>query len=600
MKKTTQRKKERSKYQRKFMTLLLVITLSFPVNVLQAKTTYSMSDTSLVLIKGNTKKIKLVNAPADAKINWSTSNKFAAAVDKGVVTALNYGTAKITATYKKKTYTCSVTIPDTSKKITPNVYSVSLVEGKNFQLTTVSANVVHYHSQNESIATVNEKGLIIGKNPGKTKIILKSNGASAECTVTVVADKSNVEPVKNGVSKRKTAIRRVTKKNNIRYERIVWAKNKEIRFKIANLDEGSIKKCVWYTSDKKVLARPKKIKGNKIAAEARTVESGRAKVIAKVTYKNGRVKEYSTRVYVSSPLINTKNLIVLGKNAGSWRLQYITFSGLSKYSVVKWDTSSAPDIRTTSYRNKLAILGNTPSSGIIKAHVDGKTYKVKYTVLNPTFHKLTGYIVKGKSAKINIEGIGMVQPQYSGRSENIATVAQDGTVWGKGPGVTIVDAKIGNYSFGFRVEVAAKGMKKIIERADYIVNNWKYSQSKRMKDGFYDCSSLVWKGYKVYKEYQEKLGSRTQAYCAADLFDYLKGKNQIVYFGYLGYDYLKPGDLIFYGDYDSAVQYSTPGRTLNIYHVAMYAGNARVVEKGGQPINYNNLDHVVGIGRVIN
>ncbi|MCI9126061.1 MAG: hypothetical protein HFG28_02545 [Eubacterium sp.] len=600
MKKTTQRKKERSKYQRKFMTLLLVITLSFPVNVLQAKTTYSMSDTSLVLIKGNTKKIKLVNAPADAKINWSTSNKFAAAVDKGVVTALNYGTAKITATYKKKTYTCSVTIPDTSKKITPNVYSVSLVEGKNFQLTTVSANVVHYHSQNESIATVNEKGLIIGKNPGKTKIILKSNGASAECTVTVVADKSNVEPVKNGVSKRKTAIRRVTKKNNIRYERIVWAKNKEIRFKIANLDEGSIKKCVWYTSDKKVLARPKKIKGNKIAAEARTVESGRAKVIAKVTYKNGRVKEYSTRVYVSSPLINTKNLIVLGKNAGSWRLQYITFSGLSKYSVVKWDTSSAPDIRTTSYRNKLAILGNTPSSGIIKAHVDGKTYKVKYTVLNPTFHKLTGYIVKGKSAKINIEGIGMVQPQYSGRSENIATVAQDGTVWGKGPGVTIVDAKIGNYSFGFRVEVAARGMKKIIERADYIVNNWKYSQSKRMKDGFYDCSSLVWKGYKVYKEYQEKLGSRTQAYCAADLFDYLKGKNQIVYFGYLGYDYLKPGDLIFYGDYDSAVQYSTPGRTLNIYHVAMYAGNARVVEKGGQPINYNNLDHVVGIGRVIN
>ena len=70
--------------------------------------------------------------------------------------------------------------------------------------------------------------------------------------------------------------------------------------------------------------------------------------------------------------------------------------------------------------------------------------------------------------------------------------------------------------------------------------------------------------------------------------------------GYLGYDYMKPGDLIFYGDYDSAVQYSTPGRTLNIYHVAMYAGNARVVEKGGQPINYNNLGHVVGIVRVVN
>lgn len=600
MKKTRQRKKERSKYLRKLLTLLLAIALSFPVNVLQAKTTYSLSDTSLLLVKGNIKKITLVNAPADAKINWSTSNMFAATVDKGVVTALNYGTAKITATYKKKTYTCSVTIPDTSKKITPNVYSVSLVEGKSFQLTAVSANTVHYHSQNESIATVNENGLIIGKNPGKTKIILKSNEASTECTVTVVADKSNIEPAKNSFSKRKTAIRRITKKNNIRYERIVWAKNKAIRFKIANLDERNIKKCVWYTSDKKVLSRPKKIKGSKIIAEARTVNSGRAKVIAKVTYKNGKVKEYATKVYVSSPVINTKNLVVLGKNAGSWRLQYVSFSGLSKYSVVKWDTSSAPSIRTTSYRSKLAVLGNTPSSGTIKAQVDGKTYKVKYTVYNPTFHKLTGYIVKGKSAKINIQGIGMVKPLYSSRSESIASMEEDGTVIGKGAGVTIVDAKIGNYSFGFRVEVAAKGMKKIIERADYIVNNWKYSQSKRMKDGFYDCSSLVWKGYKAYKDYQEKLGSKTQAFCAADLFDYLKSKNQIVYMGYLGYDYMKPGDLIFYGDYDSAVQYSTPGRTLNIYHVAMYAGNARVVEKGGQPINYNNLGHVVGIGRVVN
>lgn len=600
MKKTRQRKKKRSKYQRILLTLLLVIILSFPVNVLQAKTTYSMSATSLLLIKGDTKKITLVNAPADAKINWSTSNKFAATVNKGVVTALNYGTAQITATYKKKTYVCSITIPDTSKKITPNVYSVSLVEGKSFQLTAVSANVVHYHSQNESIATVNENGLISGKNPGKTKIILKSSGASTECTVTVVADKSDTEPVKNGVSKRKTAIRRITKKNNIRYERIVWANNKAIRFKIANLDERNIKKCVWYTSDKNVLVRPKKIKGNKIVAEASTVNKGKAKVIAKVTYKNGKVKEYNTKVYVSSPVINTKNLVVLGKNAGSWRLQYVSFTGLSKYSVVKWDTSSAPNIRTTPYRSKLAVLGNAPSSGTIKAQVDGKTYKVKYTVYNPTFNKITGYIVKGKSAKINIQGIGMIKPEYSSRSEAIATMQEDGTIIGKGSGVTIVDAKIGNYSFGFRAEVAAKGMKKIIERADYIVNNWKYSQSKRMKDGFYDCSSLVWKGYKAYKDYHEKLGSKTQAFCAADLFDYLKSKNQIVYMGYLGYDYMKPGDLIFYGDYNSAVQYSTPGRTLNIYHVAMYAGNARVVEKGGQPINYNNLNHVVGIGRVIN
>lgn len=503
MKIMKQRKKKRNKIQRKLLIFLLVIAVGMPVNLLQAKTVYNMSASSVLLNKGNSKKLTLVNAPANAKISWETSNKFAATVDNGVVKALNYGTATITATYKKKSYTCSVTIPDTSKKITPNAYSATIVEGRTFQLTAVSANAVSYHSRNESIATVNGNGLITGKNPGKTKIILKSSGGSSECTVTVVADKANVGVVKKKVSRKKTAIRRVTKKNNISYERITWAKNKAIRFKIANLDERSIKKCVWSTSNKEILTKPKKIKGNKFVAEARTVNSGKADVIAKVTYKNGKVKEYSTKVYVSNPVINTKNIIVLGKNAGAWRLQYISFSGLSKYSVVNWNTSGITNIKTTSYRNKLAILGNKPASGVIKAQVDGKTYKIKYVVYNPAMTNLSGYIVKGKSAKINIGGVGAVKPQYTSRSESIATVAEDGTVTGKNPGVTIVDAKIGNYSFGFRVEVAAKGMKKIINRADYIVNHWKYNQGKRMQDGYYDCSSLVWKGYKAYKEYQE-------------------------------------------------------------------------------------------------
>ena len=121
-----------------------------------------------------------------------------------------------------------------------------------------------------------------------------------------------------------------------------------------------------------------------------------------------------------------------------------------------------------------------------------------------------------------------------------------------------------------------------------------------MKSGYYDCSALVWKGYKAYNNYQKKLGSSKWAYSAGELFDYLYSKNQIIYFGYTGTDGMKPGDLIFYGDYNNAVKYSTPGRTLDIYHVAMYAGNGQVVEKGGQTMSSNNTKYIVGIGRVVN
>ncbi len=582
------------------LVLLLVAAICIQPDITPAKITYRISQESLVLNKGGKRKLTIVNAPANAKIKWSTSNKYAVSVKKGVVRGLKYGTATITAKYKKKYYSCRVTVPDASKKITPNIYYVDILEGATYQLTVQSQKKVYYHSQNQHIATVNSHGLIQGVNPGTTAVIMRSSKGWAKCSVTVRANQTNMIPIDNSVSKKVTAIRRLTKNNNIRNERINWAKNKTIRFKIANLDESNIKKCVWSSSNTKILTKPTKSDDSKIVAEAKTVNTGNANVVATVTDKKGAVTTYSNTVYVSDPVINTKNIILLGSNAGPDRLQYISFSGLSPYSEITWTLPDTSRLKTTVYRNKIALLGDTPESGTIEATVDGKTYKVTYTVYNPVFNQLPAYIIKGKKTKINITNIGTLRPAYTNRMKSIATVAADGTITGIKSGVAYVDAKIGNYSFDYRVEVGAKGMKTIIKRATYIVNKWKYSQSKRMKKKYYDCSSLVWKGYKAYKHYQKKLGSSKWALSAGALFDYLNQKKKIVYYGYLDYDYLKPGDLIFYGDYNSAVMYSTPGRTLNIYHVSMYAGNGSVVEKGGQPITYNNQNHIVGIGRVVN
>lgn len=510
--KQRQQKKKRNSIARGAVALLLIMTLCLQPENIPADVTYQMSNESLCLNKGASYRLTIVNAPANAKIKWRTSNKFAVSVKKGVIKALNYGTAVITARYKKKYYTCNVTVPDSGRTITANATAVSIVEGKTFQLTATSAKKVYFHSQNKHIARVNGSGLITGINPGTTKIILRTKRARRECVVTVTADVMNM--------------------------------------------------------------------------------------MTSVNHEN--VNNPSQTAQTSAPVINTKNIVLLGSNAGENRLQYISFSGLSGDSVVQWTLPENTTLQTTVYRNKIALLGTVPENGIIQAQVDGKTYHVAYTVYNPTFHPFPSYIVKGKTAKINIEGLGLIQPVYTSRNKSIATVEADGTVLAKKSGVTYVDVRIGNYSFSYRVEVAAVGMRRIINRATYIVNNWKYSQRKRMKRKYYDCSSLVWKGYKKYRKYHRKLGSNSWALPAGSLFDYLNEKKQIVYYGYLGCDCLKPGDLIFYGDYDYAVKYSTPGRTLDIYHVAMYAGNGRVVEKGGQPIDYNNLDHVVGIGRVVN
>jgi hypothetical protein len=562
--------------------------------------TYKLSATSVTLTKGSTKKLYLKNAPAGAKITWSTSNQYAVSVSEdGQVKAEAYGRATITATYKKKSYSANVIVPDTSKNIVPNTYTVELTEGKTYKLTATSVKKVTYMSRNEHIATVSEDGLITAMNPGTTQIILKSTRSYAECTVTVTADSVNASMPSNIVSKKKTAIRRLSASNNIIYKRITWVQNKDIRFKIANVDENEVKKCVWYTSDENILSNPQK-GDSKIVASAKTISKGNAKVSAVVTYKSGKVKTYTTKVYVTKPKISTKNIIALGANAGSNRQQYISFSGLSRYSKVTWTVSDSKKIKLISYQNEASVMGLSSGTGTIKAVVDGKTYKIAYTVCNPVFNSIDTLVAKGKTTQINITGLSGVTPVYTSRNTSIATVDQTGKITGKKGGNTYVDVNLGAYNFSYRVEIAATGIKTIVKRAKYIVNNWVYSQTNRMDDGYYDCSALVWKGYKAYNNYQEKLGSKTVALPAASIFDYLCSKKQIIYYGYIGWGNLRAGDLIFYGDYNSAVKYSTPGRTLNIYHVAMYAGNGYVVEKGGQPITYNNLNHVVGIGRVVN
>lgn len=577
----------------------MVITLCNVPYKAKAATTYSMSTSAITLLKGKKHKLKIVNAPKNAKIKWKTSNKFAVTVSKkGKLKAVNYGTATIKATYKKKNYYCQVTVPDSSKRVTLNTYNVSLVEGSTYQLQPTSAKTVKYFSNNDHIATVHANGLIKAHNPGTVAIAAENSEGYATCTVTVTPNEENQTALDNSVSKKTTAIRRLTTKNNIKYERITWAKNKIIRFKIANLDSDNVKKCVWSTQDDEILSKPNN-DSNVIVAGAKTGTTGKTTITATVTDKTGKTTTYNNTVYVTKPGINTKNLVLMGPNMGANRQQYISFSGISKYSKITWDMSHAPHVSIVKYHNKASIVGNKAGSGVIKATVDGKKYNVNYTVYNPIFKSIKAVLAKKKTTTIKIDGITGLTPTYKSRNTAVATVDANGKIKGKGSGVTFVDVKLGSYTKTYRVEVAATGMKTIISKAQKIVNTWKYNQGKRMQYGYYDCSSLVWKGYQVYKNYNKKLGSTSWAYTAGELFDYLKGKNQIVYYGYIGYNYMKPGDLIFYGDYNSAVMYSTPGRTLDIYHVSMYAGNGKVVEKGGKTINYNNTKHIVGIGRVV-
>jgi len=89
-----------------------------------------------------------------------------------------------------------------------------------------------------------------------------------------------------------------------------------------------------------------------------------------------------------------------------------------------------------------------------------------------------------------------------------------------------------------------------------------YSQAYRDSGDYYDCSSLAyyaWRSAGVSIMYE---GSNTAASEGKLCYD----NNLLV-----NYDEMQPGDLIFYS-------YERNGRFMNISHVAIYAGNGKVVE----------------------
>lgn len=85
----------------------------------------------------------------------------------------------------------------------------------------------------------------------------------------------------------------------------------------------------------------------------------------------------------------------------------------------------------------------------------------------------------------------------------------------------------------------------------------RYDQSRRMEEGYYDCSSLV---YRLYKEVGIELpltAAEQGKYCY---------RNAMV----INKKELKPGDLIFYS-------YEENGEFRNISHVAIYVGDGKMV-----------------------
>ena len=145
-----------------------------------------LSDTSMILIKGDWEEIEVKDTLQDQK--WSSSNNNVATVSEyGSIVAVNVGRCVITCDLGYKKLTCNILVENPSL----SAKELTLIEGQSYQLTVSgTTQKVVWSSSKSSVATVSANGLVTAKEPGYAEIYAKVGSEEYTCEVEV-----NDEPV---------------------------------------------------------------------------------------------------------------------------------------------------------------------------------------------------------------------------------------------------------------------------------------------------------------------------------------------------------------------------------------------------------------------
>lgn len=286
---------------------------------------------------------------------------------------------------------------------------------------------------------------------------------------------------------------------------------------------------------------------------------------------------------IEKPTIDMTN-VTLEKNQlkgriiddGSYGGSSIEFSiKVNSETVLDEDTNSEVYITSetedmyfepTLKENVLMISTYSVGKTMIKVNINGKEFPIDIEVDRIGFEKYYYLLAKGEKANISLIGVEKEGLKWKSSKPSVVSVDGKGRIKGLKEGNAIITVEIEGKKIGTLVSSVAKVKKKAIHWAMKYVEKSKYSQPKRMMEGFFDCSSLVWK---AYNKFGYKLGGMNYAPTAADLCRIYVNKKQTLKGGasYENIEKLKilPGDLVF-------ATGGKNGRYKNIYHVEMVAG----------------------------
>lgn len=389
---------------------------------------------------GQEQTLKVDITPTEAAkrvVTWSSSDTSVAEVSsKGVVKAKGSGYVTITAAVKSlANITAELDITVEQKAPTsitlPKSLQVSVNESKTMTAKISPGNATKtliWSSNNENVVTV-DNGIITGNKTGTATITAystESNKVAAECVVTVVeilpsSVKITPGSVKNVVPEDTVQLTAVVAPGRCSNKKVTWESSNE---EVATVEDGLVKMVspgeavIKVTTEALGTDKKKKSASLKIVVKPRTADS--------LTISPTTVILNANQTYQLTPTVAPLDKIT--NNIPNWKSADSKIAVVSDKGVV-----TAMKIGTTN----------------ISVTVGGKTAICKVTVItNPaksiSLAPAAMTLSKGEQGKVKPT----VEPKtaeqgvsYKSSNENVARIADDGTITAAGVGISEITAR---------------------------------------------------------------------------------------------------------------------------------------------------------------
>lgn len=294
---------------------------------------------------------------------------------------------------------------------------------------------------------------------------------------------------------------------------------------------------------------------------------GETELSVKIQAKNGEEKILQVKLVVTDPKL-VKDMLVLAKGT----TQSLEFTGVCEESVYIAEKSQQETKDDAAYITaKNDVYASQKGTVTVGIFVDGRKFAFKVLVTNPKVSEKAFIMYKTQSKTVKVTGIDSTYStvKYSSSNTKLATVSSKGVVKAKKSGRVRIYAVADGKRISILAEVTSKAGYQASKKAIAISKTkTQYSQIKRMKSGYYDCSSLV---SRVYRKYGVYFGSKSGwSPTAAGIGQWCAKNGKVLYTKGVKETKLLPGDIVCYS-------YTKNGRYKNISHIEIYVGNGMSV-----------------------